>query len=128
MPSKKEELAVITTAKELCSYIMKVTQKSPKHFRYTYVTRLQNIALSVIEDMFMANSVFVEKGDFSAYRERVTLQRKALAELRLLAYFSMLAAEDECILFKQYENIAKLSENCMNLLGAWITSDRKRFR
>ena len=44
------ELIVITKAKELCSYVMTVTQKSPKHFRFTFVTRMQNLSLDVIEN------------------------------------------------------------------------------
>lgn len=34
MERKQSELTVITKAKDLCSYVMTVTQKSPKHFRY----------------------------------------------------------------------------------------------
>ncbi len=41
------ELIVITKARELCSYVMTVTQKSPKHFRFTFVTRMQNLSLDV---------------------------------------------------------------------------------
>ena len=36
----------------------------------------------------------------------------ALTESQLLAYLSMLAMENGCILTKQYENIAKLSADC----------------
>ena len=43
--NSQSELIVVTRAKELCSYIMTVTQKSPKHFRFTFVTRLQNLTL-----------------------------------------------------------------------------------
>ena len=46
----QSELIVITKAKELCSYVMTVTQKSPKHFRFTFVTRMQNLSLDVIEN------------------------------------------------------------------------------
>ena len=41
----ESELAVVTKAKDLCSYVMTVTQKSPKHFRFTFVSRLQDPAL-----------------------------------------------------------------------------------
>ena len=46
------ELIVITKARELCSYVMTVTQKSPKHFRFTFVTRMQNLSLDVIENHY----------------------------------------------------------------------------
>lgn len=60
MPERKQnELTVITKSKDLCSYVMTVTQKSPKQFRFTFVSRLQNLTLSVIENLFRANDVFV---------------------------------------------------------------------
>lgn len=61
MERKQSELSVITKAKNLCSYVMVITQKSPKHFRYTFVTRLQNLALNVVEKLIRANDIFVKK-------------------------------------------------------------------
>ena len=55
MSQNQSELIVITKAKELCSYVMTVTQKSPKHFRFTFVTRMQNLSLDVIENLYRAN-------------------------------------------------------------------------
>ena len=128
MERKKSELQIITKAKELCSYVMTVTQKSPKHFRYTFVSKLQNLSLSVIENLYRANEVYVEKNDSEAIERRRELQRTAMADLKVLAYFSMLAMEQQCILAKQYEQIARLSTDCQNLLGAWMNSDKKRFQ
>ena len=51
----QSELIVITKAKELCAYVMTVTQKSPKHFRFTFVTRMQNLSLDVIEKSININ-------------------------------------------------------------------------
>lgn len=59
MEKKLSELLVITRAKDLCSHIMQVTQKSPKHFRYTFVSRLQNLSLSAIENLYRGNDIFV---------------------------------------------------------------------
>lgn len=66
MEKKLSELLVITRAKDLCSHIMQVTQKSPKHFRYTFVSRLQNLSLSAIENLYRANDIFVQRGNLSA--------------------------------------------------------------
>ena len=125
--TKQSELTVITKAKDLCSYVMTITQKSPKHFRYTFVTRMQNLALDIIENLFLANDTFVAKGDLAAMNDRKRYQAKAMTSLRLLGYFSLLASEQQCILLKQYEQIARLSTDCRNLLGAWINSDKRRF-
>ena len=59
---RQSELSVITKAKDLCSYILTVTEKSPKRFRFTLTTKLQNYALNIIEDLYRANEVFLVKG------------------------------------------------------------------
>lgn len=127
MDKGKSELTVVTRAKDLCSYIMTVTQKCPKNFRYTYVSRLQNLAMDVIENIFRANDTFVLKGDVRTYNIRLEFQHKALTDLKLLAYFSLLAMEQKCILPKQFEQISRMATDCQNLLGAWIISDKRRF-
>ena len=124
----KCELTVIVKAKELCKYVMTVTQKSPKQFRFTFTGRLQNLTLDVLECLFRANDTFVEKGDREAMRVRSGFMHKAMTHLKILAYFAMLAMEQKCILPKQYEQIALLSGECMNLLGGWINSDKRRFK
>ena len=126
MQKKQSELTVITKAKDLCSYIMTVTQKSPKHFRYTFVSRLQNLSLSIIENLYRANDVFVSKGNSVSIAERVEFQRRAMTDIKILCYFSLLAMEQGCILAKQFEQISKQGTECQNLLGAWMNSDRKR--
>ena len=102
----ESELAVVTKAKDLCSCIMTVTQKSPKHFRFTFVSKLQNLSLDVIESLYRANDVFVAAGDAAAAQRRLALQRDALASLKMLAYFSLLSMEQGCLLKRQYEQIA----------------------
>ena len=128
MERKQSELTVITKAKDLCTYIMTVTQRSPKQFRFTFVSRLQNLALSVIENLFRANDVFVSRQDSIAQKERLGYQRAAMTDLKLLGYISLLAAEQGCILLKQYEQISRQITDCQNLLGAWMNSDRKRLQ
>lgn len=126
MERKQSELTVITKTKDLCSYVIKVTQKSPKQFRFTFVSRLQNLALSVIENLFRANDVFVSKIDINAQKERLSMQRKAMTDLKLLGYIALLSMEQGCILPKQYEQISRQIYDCQNLLGAWMNSDRRR--
>lgn len=128
MERKQSELTVVTKAKDLCSYVMTITQKSPKHFRYTFVSRLQNLVLSVIENLYRANEIFVERGNPATQKERLSLQRSAMTDLKLLAYMSLLSMEQNCILPKQYEQIARQTTECQTLLGAWMNSDRRRLQ
>ena len=126
MQTKKSELTVIVKAKELASYIMTVTEKSPKRFRFTLTSRLQNYALDTLESLYLANEVFVRASGSPEETQRLALQHKALTDLKLLAYLAELAKEQGCILYKQYEQITKLAYDCQNLLGAWIKSDKRR--
>ena len=106
MSDKPSELLVITKAKDLCSYVMTVTQKSPKQFRFTFVSRMQNLCLSVIENLYRANDVFALPGDQKAFSRRLNYQHEAATDLRILCYFSELAMTQQCIPPKQYEQIS----------------------
>ena len=123
----KGDLAVISKAKDLCGYVMTVTDKSPKRFRFTLTSRLQNSALDALELLFRANEVFVAVGDSASVAERLRLQRRAMTSLRLLAYFAELAMQQGCILPKHYERITRHVFDVQNMLGAWMRSDRRRF-
>ena len=125
---KKTELSVITKAKDLCSYIMTVTLKSPKHFRYSFVSRMQNLALDIIENLYRANDIFLNKSDSILISQRLNKQRDVKTDLRILGYFSMLAMEQKCILTKQYQLISEMIADCLNLLNAWVASDKKRLQ
>ena len=107
---------------------MTVTQKSPKQYRYTFTTRLQNLSLDVIEKLYRANMVYVQPGKDRDVARRKEFQSSAMADLDLLDYFSYLAMEQKCILPKQYEQIAKQITECKGYLGAWINSDKKRLQ
>ena len=123
---RKSDLTVITKAKDLCSYVITITQKSPKQFRFTFVTRLQNLALDAIDNLYRANDVFALRGDRRTIEQRREYQQKAMTDLRLLCYIAQLACEHRCILARQYEQISLQSSECMNLLGGWMNSDRRR--
>lgn len=122
----KSELRVVTAAKDLCSYVLTATNKSPKCFRFTLVTRLQSLSLDIIENIYRANETFLQNKNIQTVQKRLDFQHSALTSLKILAYISLLAREQGCILPKQYEQITKLVYNCQYLLGAWIKSDKRK--
>lgn len=124
---QKSELTVIVKAKEMASYILTVTEKSPKRFRFTLTSRLQNYTLDIIENLYLANEIFVRGPGSPETARRLDLQRAAMTRLKLLSYTAQLAQEQGCILYKQYEQITHFAYECQNLLGAWMNSDRRRF-
>ena len=124
-----KELVVVTKAKDLCAYVLDVTEKSPKRFRFTLTSRMQNLSLEIIEQAYRANEVYMAGGNREqAAAQRLDYQHSALTATKLLGYMAMLAREQGAILPKQYEQIAKLVSDCQNLLGAWINADRRRMR
>lgn len=58
---EKRELTVITKSKDLCRYILTVTEKSPKRFRFTLTGRMQNLALDIIEQAYRANDIYLSE-------------------------------------------------------------------
>ena len=124
---KESELAVITKSKELLLYILSVTDKSPKKFRFTLVSRLQGYALDIVEYLYLANSIAIgEESSLEELKERLDLQRKAMAKCRLLAYMSVISRESVCITPKQHKVIAEKLMEVEKLLYAWRQSDKKR--
>jgi len=54
---KKSQLYVLVKAKELTNYLITVTEKSPKKFRFTLVNRLQNYTINIVKSIFMAHNL-----------------------------------------------------------------------
>jgi len=126
--TRHPDLTVMVKAKELCTYVLKVTERMEKKYRYTLSLRLQNMSMEIIEFLYLANEVYVTgQNKHVKYEERRQLQQKALARIKMLAYFTTLAMEHRAILMKQFAQISKLTSDCQNLIAAWIKSDQRRF-
>ncbi|MDR1135441.1 MAG: four helix bundle protein [Clostridiales Family XIII bacterium] len=87
----KNELTVVMKAKDICTYVITVTQKSPKQFRFTLVSRMQNLAMDIVENIYRANEVLIGRGTQSDPEKRLDFQHKALTSLKILAYFAEMA-------------------------------------
>lgn len=126
---KGKELAVIVKAKDLGSYVFTVTDKSPKKFRFTLVTRLQNTCLDSIENLYYANSVYVKgKEDYAHIGKRNAYQKRAYVKVKMLLYFALIARENQCILSKQYEQISTQAYEVNRMITAWARSDLRRYK
>lgn len=124
---KESELGIIIKSRKLIEYIFTITEKSPKKFRFTITSHLQNEALNIMEYLIRANEIYVkDKAQTENYRRRLNYQQEAMIELKILGYMAMIAREQECILPKQQEQIAKQLSECRRMLWAWMVSDKKR--
>ena len=71
MPTQQAELSVIVKAKDLASYLFTATQKSPKHFRYALISRIQNVILEIIGELTRANDTWVDARDEQTNKTRL---------------------------------------------------------
>ena len=127
------DLAVVTKAKDLATYIFTVTEKSPKRFRFTLVTRMQNTCLDLLDSLHLANEVWIErKGQkpealAENVRRRRDFQQGALCAAKRLDYLLTFSREFGAILPKQQEHGSMLLAEVTRMIGGWIKSDRMRF-
>lgn len=126
MAHSTSELQVITHAKNLLNYVMTITQKSPKQFRFSLVGRMQDYVLNIVEELYYANDIFVSPNSYAGWAQRQAHQRKAMSTLKLLVYVAQVSMEQGAIQPKQYQQISQQAFNVENMLGAWMNSDQKR--
>ena len=125
---EESELLVIVKAKDLGNYIFTVTDKSPKKFRFSLISRMQNLALSAVENLYRANMVYVkDKTAADKIELRKKYQREAYVDLKMLGYIALMAKEQGGILAKQYEQISIQSTEVIRLLLSWSRSDQNRY-
>lgn len=115
---KKTPIYVITLAKNLLRYIVQITEKSPKKFRFTFISRMQNYAIDILENLFKAEQYRTDI--IETARLRKNHQKDAYTKLKLLSYISFLACENKCILERQYLLIAKQIDEIMKYLVLWM--------
>lgn len=119
-------MEVIQKVTELCDYILTITHKSPKEFRFSLVAKLHNYSLSILENLFRANDIHLSSEE--NWKTRKQYQQNALTDIRLLGYMAGLAKNHNCILIKQYNHICGLLYEARNMLSAWVKSDTHRVK
>lgn len=129
MEKKESDLKVIMKSRDLFAYIVQATEKSPKNYRFTFVDRLYELCMDVLEKLLYANDIHVTQANWKLRAiKRQDLQYEALSKLRVIGYFSMIARDTNCLLPKQHEQIILRVGECIKLLQGWIKSDNQRFK
>ena len=107
MAHSQSELQVITFAKNLCSYVMTITQKSPKQFRFSLVGRMQGYVLDIVEELYYAKNINVTPSSRAGWAQLQAHQRKAMSMPKLLSWVAQVSMEQDAIQMKQYEQISQ---------------------
>ena len=123
------DLMVVTKAKKLAAYVFAITEKSPSKYRSTFINRMHNLCLDILEMLLEANFVRLDSLDSLENKKiREQYQKNAIIKLKMLGYISMLAENSNCILGRQYKQISFQIGDVVNLTAAWKRSDDVRFR
>ena len=120
MSTPPSELKVITSAKNLNSYLFRMLENAPKKYRSTIVARLENDSLSLVECLVRANAIPLGE------KRRQDEQTEAGVMIKSIDMLAQLAIDMECLSFHQGEVIGKMLNEVSYLLQAWRKSDEKR--
>ena len=113
---REREMAVFSHAKKLSEYVFVITEKSPKKYRWSIVSKLQNTSVEIIEELYHAN--------FKIDNDRKIFQSNARVKLCLLEHFAEVAKNMQAINNHQMQVLAGLIEDVSKLLTGWIKSDK----
>lgn len=114
-----KEMAVFTHAKKLSEYIFVICEKSPKKFRWSIITRLQNASVEVVENLYRAN---FERDT----EKRLDFQRQAAVALKLIDFYAETARKKQAITIRQTAVIAKQIAETDKLLVGWVKSTKRK--
>lgn len=113
---KSKDMAVFTHAKKLSEYIFVITEKSPKKLRWSIITRMQNISVEIIENLYRAN---LERGELS-----VEYQKRAYVNVQLLDYYASTAKTMQAINNHQMLVLGKSLLDVKKLLLGWVKATK----
>ena len=117
---RDREMAGFTPAKILSEYIFIITEKSPKKYRWSIVTRIQNVSVEVVENLYRAN---FERED---EQTRVSYQKNAAVALHLLDFYTETARRKQAINNHQMEVISKQIAETHKLLKGWVRATKRK--
>ena len=83
---RKSELKIITNSKKLASYIILITESSPKKYRYLYIDKMHECILFIIEYLYKANDTILGDKQRLIYQENVKSKLKLLDAISNLSY------------------------------------------
>ena len=114
------ELTVITKSIKLMKYILTITKNTDVKYRFTFVNKLHNLCMEIIENLYSANCTKLGSEKRNEYPVHVQ------AKLHYLDFVCEMAKNANCITMHLYSFISKNILECINLLFGWIKNDSGR--
>ncbi len=116
---RDKEMAVFTHAKKLSEYIFVITEKSPKKYRWSIISRLQNASVELVENLYRAN---FERDEAL----RITFQKCAAVCIKLIDFYAETARKKQAITIRQTAVLAKHIAETEKLLNGWVRSTKRK--
>lgn len=116
---RDKEMAVFTHAKKLSEYIFVITEKSPKKYRWSIISRLQNASVELVENLYRAN---FERDEAL----RITFQKCAAVCIKLIDFYAETARKKQAITIRQTAVLAKHIAETEKLLNGWVMSTKRK--
>lgn len=116
---RDKEMAVFTHAKKLSEYIFVITEKSPKKYRWSIISRLQNASVELVENLYRAN---FERDEVV----RVSFQKAAAVCIKLIDFYAETARKKQAITVRQTGVLAKHIAETEKLLNGWVRSTKRK--
>lgn len=124
----ESKLAVQTKAKELASYTVTICSNEkvfPKRVRWAITNRIVSTALTIMEEVDVANDIFVStKCDFELRRKSQTIALSSTAKLLGLMELAYLQYAIEG---KRMQNWTQMVIDARELIKKWRQSDKDRY-
>ncbi len=116
---RDKEMAVFTHAKKLSEYIFVITEKSPKKYRWSIISRLQNASVELVENLYRAN---FERDEAL----RITFQKCAAVCIKLIDFYAETARKKQAITIRQTAVLARHIAETEKLLNGWVRSTKRK--
>ncbi len=116
---RDKEMAVFTHVKKLSEYIFVITEKSPKKYRWSIISRLQNASVELVENLYRAN---FERDEAL----RITFQKCAAVCIKLIDFYAETARKKQAITIRQTAVLAKHIAETEKLLNGWVRSTKRK--
>ncbi len=116
---RDKEMAVFTHAKKLSEYIFVITEKLPKKYRWSIISRLQNASVELVENLYRAN---FERDEAL----RITFQKCAAVCIKLIDFYAETARKKQAITIRQTAVLAKHIAETEKLLNGWVRSTKRK--
>lgn len=121
---KQPHFKVSGQVTQLCEEVLRLTSKAPKKFRFSLCQTMDSLALSILSDIYRANSLDLSIS--SLQQKRRDYQDNALVSLKILGTMGRIGTENQCFTIGEYGVLSKKITSCTQLIRRWRESDSQR--